>query len=225
MFGMADWDWWLNSDGGLLARVGIGSSIFVILGAIDLYRNGRKATRWREYCFLLLAVGLAMAYGAINDTVASHISWEYFFYGKGLSQQLGPGVPSDLGVVRNAAVKVGLKATWSAGLIIGVALLIANNPRRNQVRLGYRAMALLLVFILIAAAIGAGIGAIAGGRGLLAWSNPDIAAIARDDLFRPTRFMAVYGINMGGYVGGILGTACCITWMSRKRRAGLIEHN
>jgi hypothetical protein len=218
---MAGWDWWLKSDAGLLARVGIGSSIFAILAAIDLYRNGRKATRWREYSFLLLAVGLAMAYGAINDTIASQISWEYFYYGKGISQQLGPAVPPDLVALRSAAVEVGLKATWSAGLIIGVALLIANNPRRNQVRLTYRTIALLLVFILVVTAMGAGAGAIVGSQGWLAWSNPDIAAIARENLFRPTRFMAVYGMNMGGYLGGILGTACCITWMSRNRRESL----
>jgi len=215
---MSGCDWWLNSDSGLLARVGIGSLIFVVLGAIDLYRNGGKATRWREYSFLLVAVGLAMAYGAINDAIASRVSWEYFYYGKGISEQLGPGVPPDAAALRAAAVRVGLKATWSAGLIIGVALLIANNPRKNQVRLRYLTLVSLLVLVLIAAAIGAGAGAIAGSRGWLAWSNPDIAAIARDDLFRPKQFMAVYGMNMGGYVGGILGTACCITWMSRKRR-------
>jgi hypothetical protein len=199
-------DWWLKSDAGLLARVGIGATIFAGLAARDLLRNGRRATRWREYLFLVLAAALAMAYGAVNDRVASSISWEYFYYGKGLDEQLGPRVPPDMAALHWEACKVGLKATWSVGLIIGVVFLFANNPRPHRGRLPYGRLIPLLPMVFLIAALFAVVGALLGHHGWLAWSSRDLQAIVRDDLFRPKRFMAVYGMNLGGYVGGILAT-------------------
>ncbi len=196
----------------------IGCSIFAVLAVADLVRNGRRATRWREYLFLVLAVGLAMGYGAVNDAVASGISWEYFFYGKGLSERLGAHVPPDPAALRAAAVGVGLRATWSAGLIAGAVLLIANNPRAGRRRLSYRALAMLLLGVLAAAAVCAALGAVVGRAGGLAWSNPDVAGIAKENLFRPKQFMTVYGMNLGGYVGGILGAATSVTWIAKWRK-------
>src|SRR6516164_3689375 len=106
---MSSWDWWLWTDAGLAARVAIGAGIFAALAAVDLWRNGRRATRWREYLFLIAAVALAMAYGLINDFVASGISWEYFYYGKGLDRLLGPHVPPDPMALRRAACEIGLR--------------------------------------------------------------------------------------------------------------------
>jgi len=215
---MPNWDWWLRTDAGLLARVAIGCSIFAVLAIVDLVRKGRGATRWREYLFLILAVALAMAYGAGNDAVAAGISWEYFYYGKGLSERLGMHVPPDAGALRWAAIGVGLRATWSAGLIAGVALLIANNPKAGRGRVSYGTLAVLLGVIFGMAAGFAVVGAVAGRAGLLVWTNPDIARIVKENLFRPAQFMTVYGMNMGGYVGGILGTVGCISWIARRRK-------
>src|SRR5579859_1599925 len=150
---MPGWDWWLRTDAGLLTRVAIGCSIFAMLAIIDFARHGRRATRWREYLFLVLAVAMAMIYGTANDAVASQISWEYFYYGKGLSDQLGPQVPPDPVALRSAAIGVGLRATWSAGLIVGVALLIANNPRRGRSRLNYRTLVIVLLLVLATAGV------------------------------------------------------------------------
>lgn len=212
-------DWWLHTDAGLLARIAIGISIFAVLAVVDLSRRGRNATRWREYAFLLLAVGAAVAYGLLNDAIASQISWEYFYYGKGLDQQLGPRVPPDPVALRWAACGVGAKATWSAGLIVGVVLLLANNPRPNRTRLTYRALASLLPILFLVAAGFAVLGGAVGSRGYLAWTNADVAAIAHDNLFRPARFMCAYGMNLGGYLGGAVGLVICVVWITRRRRA------
>jgi len=186
-------DWWLKSDAGLLARVGIGAAIFTALAAWDLVQNRRRATRWREYLFLVMAAALAMAYGAVNDRIASSISWEYFYYGKGLDEQLGPRVPPDMAALHWEACKVGLKATWSVGLIIGVLFLFANNPRPHRRQLAYQQLVPPLLMVLLVAAIFAVIGGMLGSHGWLDWSSRDLQAIMRDDLFRPKRFMAVYG--------------------------------
>lgn len=214
------WDWWLNSDAGLAARISIGLSIFLALAAWDLARRGRAATRWREYLFLAAVVAAAMAYGAASDRIASDISWEYFYYGKGLDQRLGPRVPPDAAALHREACKIGLKATWSAGLIVGVVLLVANNPGRGRPQLPYTQLLLLLPVVLLATAVGAALGGWVGAHGWLAWTSRDLRMLARDDLFRPQRFMCVYGINLGSYAGGLLATAASVLWIIRRRRRG-----
>jgi hypothetical protein len=213
-------EWWLKSDAGLIARIAIGATIFIAMAIVDLIQHGRDATRWREYLFLLVAVAMAMAYGAINDFIASSISWEYWYFGKGLDQRLGTRIPPDQAALQWEACKVGLKATWSAGLIIGVALLIANNPRRNLPRLSYRKLFELLPMILLGSAVGAALGAWAGHAGWLTWISHDLLMLWHDNLFRPARFNCVYGMNLGGYVGGIVATIIAIVQVMRRRAAG-----
>jgi hypothetical protein len=83
--------------------------------------------------------------------------------------------------------------------------------------LPYRTLLGLLPAILAAAAASAAIGAWAGSRGWLAWTNGDIAALARENLFRPKQFMSVYGMNLGGYAGGLLATIGAVAWIRRAR--------
>ncbi len=89
------WHRWFQTDGGLLARVGIGTCVFAALAIHDLYRNGRNARRWREYAYLVFAGLMGIAYGAANDLITASVSWEYFYYGQGLFDLLGPKVPPD----------------------------------------------------------------------------------------------------------------------------------
>jgi hypothetical protein len=210
-------NWWLHSDSGLLARIGIGAAIFVLLAVVDLVRRCRRATRWREYLFLLAACALGMAYGVINDRIASSISWEYFYYGKGLDEQLGPRVPPDPAALRWAACKVGLKATWTVGLVVGVVLLLANNPRPGRPQLQYRTLLQILPIIFLVAACFAVAGGVIGGCGWLAWTSSDLRGLLRDNLFRPHRFLAVHGMNLGGYVGGAIATLIAAVRIRRRR--------
>ena len=126
------WHWITDPDKGLAVKIGAGLLFFAVLGLWDLIKNGREARRWREYAYLLCCVAAAMAYGVINDQVTVTISWEYFFYGKELEKVLGTLAPPDMAALRWQAVMVGLKATWVLGVVLGVAVLIANNPRKSQ---------------------------------------------------------------------------------------------
>lgn len=212
------WQWLVHSDAGLLFRLCVGISIFLILAIIDLRKHGPNATRWREYLFLLACAVAAMIYGVINDQITSRISWEYFYFGKGLDEVLGPQLPLDPAKLHYEAIKVGMKATWSVGLIIGVALLMANNPRPNRPRLFYprlfSALALIfLITIIFAAAFG-----IAGYLGFPAHFSQDFYQMLLHNEFRPYRFMAVFGIHLGGYVGGLLGCATAVLYVRDQRR-------
>lgn len=213
------WDWWVHSDAGLAARVAIGVAVLAALAISDWQRHGEKATRWREYLFLVACVVLALVYGAANDQLTTTISWEFFAHGKGVADALPPGEPPNSAAFRFEVAKIGTKATWTAGLIVGVALLIANNPRRDgRPRLSYRRLLRLLPLVFGVAILAAICLGIAGYVGAFL-INEDFREMLRGDQWRPRRFMAVYGIHLGGYLGGVLGTAIAVVRVTRTRKA------
>jgi hypothetical protein len=210
---------WLKSNVSVAARIAGGVIIFAILAVMDLRRRGSEATRWREYLFLLLCVGVAILYGVVNDQITSTISWEYFYYGKELDRVLGPDTPPDPLRLHLQAAMVGIKATWSAGLIVGVALLLANNPRRDRPQLSYRMLARVLVMIFTITACGGIVGGLLGYFGGLTGASADFVEMTRTNIFRPRRFIATWGVHLGGYVGGLIGVIAGVTYILRRRRA------
>jgi hypothetical protein len=214
-----------HGDIGLLIRILVGCAIFTSLAIGDLRRHGPKATRWREYGVLVAAVIAALLYGAINDQFTVTLSPEYFIYGKEINKTLGDNPP--MPALRWEAAKVGLKATWSAGLIFGVVLLIANNPCRDLPRLRNRQLILSLPVILITAAAGGGIGGWLGYHGHLTRFDSDFADMLAVNLYRPYRFMSAWGVHLGGYVGGLIGTviAAIIVCSNRVRKRRAINRS
>lgn len=217
---MGWFSWLIHSDGGLFVRIGLGVAIFACLAIVDIRRNGREARRWREYLLLIGCVGVALLYGIINDQLTVTISPEYFLYGKGVAESLGTDTPSEA-AMRWEAVKVGMKATWSAGLIIGVVLLFANNPKKDLPPLPFGKVYRLLPLMLIVPAVCATILGVIGYLGGLTWLSDDFPMLLRDNLWRPYRFMAVYGMHLGGYIGGALAAviAAVLIRRARKRQA------
>ena len=211
--------WLIHTPQGLVARVGAGAAILLVLAALDLQRNGRRATRWREYGFLLFCVAAAMTYGVVNDQVTSAISWEYFYYGKELDRVLGPAVPPDRVAMRWQAARIGAMATWSVGLLLGAALLIANNPRKHgpPPLATMRLIALLPGVLLITMAFAAAFGAL-GWYGRLNWASADFREMWATNLFRPRHFTAAWGAHLGGYIGGLLAGSWAVWRVVRERR-------
>jgi hypothetical protein len=212
--------WLLHSNTSLLLRIALGVLIFATLALVDYARHRQNATRWREYTLLLLAVASAILYGVLNDQITSSISWEYFYYGKGLEEQLGPQTPPATLPLHLAAALVGVKATWSAGLLIGVALLLANNPsKRLPRRLRNRDLLTLIPLVFLVTACVGALGGCLGYTGLPARWNDDFAQMLRHNEWRPHRFIAVYGVHLGGYVGGAIATTLAVLRIRQKRRA------
>ena len=210
--------WLIHSDGGLIARIVIGCMIFAVLAAVDIYRNGPTARRWREYAFLLVCVVLALGYGIVNDQLTVGLSWEYFYYGKDLMSVLGAETPPDAWRLRLEAAKVGMKATWSAGLIIGVVLLFANNPGKMLAPLPFRRLMGFFPMLLLIAVAGAAVMGMVGYFGGLRFVTSEFDLLVKDNMWRPYRFMAVFGIHLGGYIGGLLGTIVVAIMIRKQRR-------
>jgi hypothetical protein len=215
---MDTWTWLTAHTPSLPVRITAGVLILLTLALVDYRRHRQHATRWREYLVLLLCTLAAMAYGVLNDQITSTISWEYFYYGKDLDQALGPHTPPDPVKLHLHAALVGIQATWSAGLIIGVVLLFANNPSKTFPQLPRRTLLKFLPLILGITATTAAIGAYLGYTAHLTRFNADFPEMLRSDLWRPRRFMAVYGIHLGGYLGGALSLLITVRLILHKRK-------
>ena len=99
---------------------------------------------------------------------------------------------------------------------MGVMMLLANNPRPGTPQLPFRRLyAWIPRLALIAAACGA-LGGLAGWAGLFAGQFEDVV---RAELWRPERFMAVWGIHLGGYVGALVGACLGVVSILRCRRS------
>ena len=61
----------------------------------------------------------------------------------------------------------------------------------------------------------------AGANYDLNWISPDFQRLVETNLWRPHRFMAVYGIHLGGYVGGAVAAVYTVASIVRERRTSI----
>jgi membrane associated rhomboid family serine protease len=77
---------------------------------------------------------------------------------------------------------------------------------------------LKLLPIVVALAAGLGVvGGVLGYHGLLNGASPDFRDLWQTMLFRPPRFIAAWGVHLGGYVGGLIGAIAVVLIIRRKR--------
>lgn len=209
------WNWLFHTDMGLMVRLGAGVALFSLLALIEYRHCGKSARRWKEYLFLIYCTLAMMIFGVVNDQVTVSVSWEYFVYGKEYpAAELGR--PGEL-ALRLWACEIGLKATWTAGLILGAILLICNNPSRRGPVVPIRRMLKLVWLVFVPAVVLAVVLGTAGYFG--AWKNltQDFRCIWAENMFRPRTFMAVWGMHLGAYIGGFIGTVSLAAWILKKR--------
>lgn len=185
--------------------------VLVALGAIalwDSFRHGSNAARWHEYAFWIGCGCVGGLFGAINDAVTSTVSKAYFVLGKGLDD--------DPEHFLAAVTVLGARAGSFAGVVIGGALLLANNPGRIGPRLRYRELISGLPSVLVTAVVvGVAFGAFS------TWDVQGLTPVLRENLSESEvqRFLAVQRVHVGLYLGAILATVASVTKIRRARRA------
>ncbi len=207
---MNDFCSWLlgGSATAVFARAGLAVLAVLVLAAVaavDIARRGREATRWKEYLFLLAATAAAVAFAIIHDMVTASVSPLYFESHENLSQP-DPHV-------HLLAVGVAARGSWWVGLVLGMLLLMMNNPRKGLPRLPWRRMYAKLLYPMVFAALGSSV------LGLLSWAG---LLLLPGDLNRnwndARQFNAVFAAHSGAYLGGLLGAIIASVQVVRQRK-------
>jgi hypothetical protein len=178
----------------------------VLIAAIDLALNGRRATRWREYSLLLLAAVVGAVCGMVVDSITSVVSPEYFVEGKGI-------VPGD--GFRWRAVALGAQAGAGCGALLGGVLMIAAGRDFSLHRSARQRVASACLEIALWA-LGGGIVALPDAtisRIWLSWIGGS-AALGDDELLRKS---AVWLCHLGVYAGALVGVVVAIRRLRRWR--------
>lgn len=184
----------------------------LVLGAValvDFLRHRERATRWREYAFWLACGFVGALFAVGNDMVTSQLSEAYFALGKGLASD-------GLHVNVLDVVLLAIRAGFAAGLAVGGALLIANNPDKNLPQLPYGVLARFIVVPALAAIVAAPVGA--------ACTNVDVQGLSSElrQVLSPHEldmFLMVQRIHLGLYAGALIGTVGAFARIRRERRA------
>jgi len=198
------YEWLWGTGAGQAARLAGGAAIFAALATIDLLRHGRRATRWKEYVFLLAFVAGTIAYAVGNDMVTVAVSPEYFL----AHERLPPETPN----LRGVAASVAVRGAWWVGLIGGVALLMANNPMRRWPRLPWRRMYSKILYPLTAALLAS---AALGLPVAAGWFDGPLGVGGQGKL---RAFFCVYAVHVGAYVGGGAGILAAVAAVVVQRR-------
>jgi hypothetical protein len=104
-------------------------------------------------------------------------------------------------------------------LLIGAAMLMANSVHRDKKFLAGRELYKLLACTLIWTIALATLGGLAGRLGAFNRLG-EFAYLRQHDMWRPIRFMSVWGIHLGAYTGGAMGTVWAV-WRIWKERVAL----
>lgn len=158
---------------------------------------------------LLLAAGsLGGLVGIANDLITSTISPDYFAIGK--------GIPRD-DHFRLDVVSLGFQAGLLMGMLVGGIYLIANNPKPNRGRLPYLHLFRFALPPIVAAIVLVPIVSLLICR----WDPLKFSARSQlGDLLTATQiasFLAVWGMHLGLYAGGLLGTVYGVFAIRRRR--------
>jgi hypothetical protein len=174
----------------------------------DWLYYGRRASRYREYGFLLFGGICGAPVGLLTDQITSRISPEYFIEGKGLSAGAE---------FQREVMLLGLKAGFSAGIVAAALLLFSNSTLSSISRLPIAALVWHLLRIGLLACVAA---FVVGG---IAFFIPkDLALKIIGAAMEPAaahRFVTVWGIHVGIYLGALIGVASNMVGIFSHRRS------
>lgn len=189
-------------------RIGFAAIFFLVLGVRDWVKHPENPTRVKEYLFLVVSMLLSIVYGIVHDHITATISADYFLTAKGLDVDPRP--------FRIAVTWLAIKATYGPGVLAGALMLIANNPSPKKPQLSYPHLLRICVYPVVGAAVCAIVGGVlcvvVGSR---TWFAD--AALAYTSAGGVPRFLAVWGVHAGSYIGATLGTVLAVIRVARTR--------
>jgi hypothetical protein len=180
-------------------RVALLLGLMMVAVAVDCWRHGREAARYREYSFIWIAGLLGGVIGFANDCLTSSISPDYFIIGKGLEAGTN---------IRFQAGMYGFQAGLSAGIVGGAVCLFARakNSRFSAEQMR-RLIQALWMPVAGAAFLGLVLPIIAGGFDPMGLSARLDSLLNADQIIR---FKRVWWIHTGLYAGLVVGLAAMI---------------
>ena len=173
--------------------------LMAVVAGVELWYRCGRATRWKEYLFILLAGCVAAVFGSLIDLITSSISPDYFIFGKGL--------PAD--GIRWHAMALGLKAGFSAGGVAGALCVFVGMLKSAKANISVQTIAMLSWRPFLTAGLSAVMGPLVWG-----WFGFDPLGFV-DQLGGPlgpdrvARFLTVWHIHLGVYLGLAVG----VVWM------------
>ncbi len=182
--------------------------LMLVVSLVDFYRNGARASKFREYGFIIITGALGGAVGFVNDLITSTISPEYFILGKGLEDS--PDLWMQAGLF-------GLRVGLSAGVIGGAICLYASRRKSAHTPLEFSRLFRMLWMPVT--------GAILCGIALpLGFSKFDPARFSAQlntlmDAERISRFRQVWWTHIGLYAGMVIGLAAMILRAVKERKS------
>ncbi len=177
-------------DPTLIWRAPIGVLVLAILAARDRIRTGTWS-RARELGFLFGVTGIAMLWAVAHDAITWSISPDYFVIGKDL-----PGAATSFAPV----VPPALQAGWTAGLAIGLVLVVANNPLPDRPPLSYA----ILVRELARVALASALTALVAGAAAPFLATGFRVVLADAGVHDARSYLVVQGAHAGSYVGALV---------------------
>ncbi len=195
-------------DASLPYRLVFGLAFFAALSAWELRRRGWSSPRLREYGFLVVATIASVVYATIHDQITSTISPEYFWYAKNLASDPRP--------FRIAVAVLAVKASYWVGLVIGTAMLVANNPSPRRPQLLYPTMFRLMAWPFALAVVGA---ILLGVLSVFFDVGHHANALAIAGSKAANNFLVVWGVHLGSYVGGFGGCIVAVAAIVVRRRS------
>ena len=195
--------------------------IRVVLAAIVFAAvSGRRAhldaerLRHREYRFLLTALLVGVVFGLAMGQIAAALSWEYYSFHENLEEFIRAGRVPPAGAVHWVAAMVDLQYLWRLGMVFGLAVMVANAPTRARPQLDYAGLLKLILAPIAVGAVAAVAFGLAGAKDLLGMPPADMLSMGQ---FRPERYMAVWGVHFGAFIGILAGTGWAVAAVLKRR--------
>jgi len=200
--------WLFSGADPFVTRLAWLALFFAAAALVDLAIHRRRATRWREYAAIVALGAVGALAGMVVDAATVAISPDYFVYGKGLVRGA---------TLTREAMALGARAGFILGAIAAGLLCMANGraseaagdlPLVAQRRVARAGLLVLLPVLLLAPLFGAVACLLPLPAPHVQWSGPPTLA---------RRFVVVWWIHLGVYVGALLGVVRGIVAIRRER--------